>query len=878
MAIQIEYELDILDISARLNDDSVVILEPSSGLNIVYGRNGAGKSSLINALAGADSTVTLILRAPNHDKDPGNPSTIWEEVLDEFDWQCQQIYGVEYLSERCDEIFERHTPLEHWSHLSESPSPWDPIRYSLRLKEKGLKLALGAVKTAQEKWSKAPDLLVDELDADDLAKFRKVINHWFASTENYIQSRRSLPPRLRNFRFTDQEDRESLFDSVRNELNEAILAEVVPRRRDRTDEHLDDSDDTDDIFTELTTLSSGKEILFRAGSLTDVVGETGITAAEVLVAFYVSRLRNKMDADVIDDLDELLYNQEFFENWSGPMKNVFDDAEVIVEDFEIGLTELLDCDHIAVQFLAEKRERKWSASYAIRFPETAADGKSEATQRFLHRLRTCLSSQEDGVSTPDGIAGALYLGALNMHQLDRTLSDQPKYIILDPPQAAHPTIPFTIVNLDKEVDLDEIARRLTLLAVRDATILIQPGEDDEPVIEMPNKGFVDEMIAEFTRIVRTLDLGLTEVFLDLDSSAEAILTRRAPQLRFAVENHPHKRLGFSRLSFAQQRWVRIVLNILMRIHDPNNPVLFVSDEPEIGVHQGAARQVLEYLASMEVPTVISSHSALSFQVRGAKLLHLGATASGVRYISEPIFSENVAEVAEGLGVTPLDLLALKKLLVVGEGEHDVAVFEGLLGLDLTSKLSQRVLLTAARGAKNLLSTTETKIITDYTDLQVLHVADNVSSERVKVVADRLRSELLAGAPVNRALKESGLVELRQNATFEERVLYDLLERCAQRRLMDRFRVFGMSKRDIVEYLPAGAFGLDALWEELREEHAKVKSAGGERDFKEWLRREKNASISARKIKTAFDQLDELHADLKSLLLEFEVLTAVSSLR
>jgi hypothetical protein len=338
------------------------------------------------------------------------------------------------------------------------------------------------------------------------------------------------------------------------------------------------------------------------------------------------------------------------------------------------------------------------------------------------------------------------------------------------------------------------------------------------------------------------------------------------------------RLGFNSLSFAQQRWVRIILNIITRIYDPSRPVLFVSDEPEIGVHQGAARQVLEFLSSLGAPTVISSHSAISFQVRGAKLLHLGTSESGIRYISEPIFSENVAAVAERLGVTPLDLLALKKLLVVGEGEHDVAVFEGLLGLDQTSKLSQRVLLTAARGAKNLLSTTETRIITDYTDLQVLHVADNVNAERVKTVADRLRTELLAETPINRALKESGLVDLRQNATFEERVLYDLLERCAQRRLMNRFRVFGMSKRDIIEYLPVSAFGLNTSWDDLRDEHSKVKHAGGERDFKEWLRRKKNGSISARKIRSAFDQLDEIHPDLKSLLLEFEVLTAVSSLK
>lgn len=881
MPIKFQYEFDIVEILCTLKDDSVVHLDPSNGLNIIYGKNGSGKSSFLNALNGETKQVALLIRAPRDDDNYVDSNLLIGSVLEAFSAKCDEAYGIAGLEKLGEDLFLKRTPLEHWAHLSTWESFGDPVGHSLRLTPKGITLALEAVESTrasqQTTLSSIEEDITDEEGLEFLRRIRTEITKMCDSIAAEIRDRKCLPPQYNYFYYTQQDDRSSLFKVVSDAIDEVYFSEVVPSTAGETEDQKESN--VDDFYVDTTTLSSGRQVRFRTGSLANLLGDGGLSVDEVLIASLVRQLRTAMESDEIDDLDITMYQAEFIENRSEPLREVFDDPESVIEDFELGLVELLNCDHILLEFDTNRRDKRWNAAYVVKLPESAVEVPLGPTRRFVERLFACLESQDEGVSTPEGIAGAMYMGAMGVHQNLKWGSPRPKYICLGFPQPISLRPPVNIVNLDKPIDLDRIAHSLTLLATRDATVLIQPDSDDseETVVELPHRDFVDQMCAEVSRILRGLDLGITEMRLVLEMSARGILTRQPPVMRFLVENSP-KQLPFESLSFAQQRWIRIVLNAIMAIYDDSSPSLLVADEPDIGIHQGAVRQVLEFLSGLNASSIITSHAAVAFQTSGARLLHLGVSESGERTISEPIISEDVASVAHRLGVSSLDLLALKKLLVVGEGEHDVAIFDGLLGLSPTPRLSQRVLLTAARGAKNLLSTTETRIITDYTDLHVLHVADNVSTERVRAVADQLKDAHRAGTPINRALRDCGLVELRQNASFEERVLYDLLERCAQRRLMERFHVFGLSKKDIIEYLPPEAFGLGSSWDDLRSEHHKKKDAGGERDFKEWLRRERNATISARKIKSAFEQLDHIHPDLSDLLTEFEVLTAVSELR
>jgi len=96
-------------------------------------------------------------------------------------------------------------------------------------------------------------------------------------------------------------------------------------------------------------------------------------------------------------------------------------------------------------------------------------------------------------------------------------------------------------------------------------------------------------------------------------------------------------------------------------------------------------------------------------------------------------------------------------------------------------------------------------------------------------------------------------------------------------MLDRFHVFGLGRKDVIEYLPASAFGLTDGWEKLRSDFDQFRDT--ERlDFKDWLRRERSAEISTRRIRSAFDSLDSVDSELLQLLSEIEIRAAVSALR
>jgi hypothetical protein len=255
----------------------------------------------------------------------------------------------------------------------------------------------------------------------------------------------------------------------------------------------------------------------------------------------------------------------------------------------------------------------------------------------------------------------------------------------------------------------------------------------------------------------------------------------------------------------------------------------------------------------------------------AHLVHLSVSPEGERTISPPALSGRVSDVADDLGVSPIELLAMRKLLIVCEGEHDVAVVQGLIDCSPSKGLRQRVIVAAARGVANLHSTAACSIVAEYTDLRVLHVADNSNLDEIRKISDFLQN-CPKEFSVSEALKRSGLLERRNIASPEDRVLLNLLEAIAKRRLLNRFHIFGLRKKDIIEYLPESSFGLTHSWSQLRSDFYKFK--GEPRlTFKEWLRIERFAQISSRKVREAMEMQDVLADDLTKLLKEIERLAS-----
>jgi hypothetical protein len=82
----------------------------------------------------------------------------------------------------------------------------------------------------------------------------------------------------------------------------------------------------------------------------------------------------------------------------------------------------------------------------------------------------------------------------------------------------------------------------------------------------------------------------------------------------------------------------------------------------------------------------------------------------------------------------------------------------------------------------------------------------------------------------------------------------------------RIHPVGLKKPDIIQYVPASSFGLSAEWSTLFDEY---RTASPQTSFKEWLRNEKGARISARSVREAFEELPSLDDDLAAVLMLIE---------
>ena len=878
MAIHFDKDFSLEDIEVALPDKSVVWLEPRNGLNVIYGKNGTGKSSVIGSLMAEKGRAVFYLRDVLNAKSE-NSLDLSEYMV----WISLAATAIEKVSTGQGDFLTNHLESEEYFESVSASHAWSSLKWPQQANNKvgfgvvgvptpaGKALLLECLISVGAEWEEQ----AEGIEADDPSEWRSelLVNAKAAlvRAETLIREGGTLPSlfmRAVNY----QEGEPLLLARVRSAINEAIFGDVVPEKFGG-DSDVDGASDASDV---VSILESGHRVSFRTGPLTEIYGNQ-LDPIEVLVEQKSWHLRGVMSSECSDSMDLPEWAEWAGElPESGPLSQVFAEPEEVIETFKTAIRNLVDEGFVAL-------ERSWdrdelTPSYAIRVPETLDDISSDEARVFFSRIRACTSTpMEDG---PDVLAGFMYLDALGMLALEWVDVAGPKYLLVRSFDSTPMEFPLRIIDLAATPDLKAVAFGLSKLAMKGATLMMTEGdEEDEDSVVMPGLPAVEAMLAEANKMLKSLEIGLTEVRLLLNTRPSDFFEGRQPVLRFGVEQSGMW-LTYEMLSSAQQRWVNILLNILSNLHVPRYATLFVCDEPDMGVHQGAARQVLEFLAELPIPTVVTSHSAVSFQIDRSHLVHLSVeklNERSIRVISEPVLSDDVARAAAQLGVSTLDLLALKRLLVVGEGEHDVAVFEGLIGLTRDSKTRQRSLITAARGARNLLSTVEARIVTDYTDMHVLSIADNIRAARITAVRDKLLEGEREGLPAGRNIKLSGLIELRQDSRFEERVLFDLLERCAQRRMLDRFHVFGLGRKDVIEYLPASAFGLTDGWEKLRSDFDQFR--GAERlDFKDWLRRERGAEISTRRIRSAFDSLDSVDSELLQLLSEIEIRAAVSALR
>lgn len=206
---------------------------------------------------------------------------------------------------------------------------------------------------------------------------------------------------------------------------------------------------------------------------------------------------------------------------------------------------------------------------------------------------------------------------------------------------------------------------------------------------------------------------------------------------------------------------------------------------------------------------------------------------------------------------------LSDVFLLVEGEHDRLVFGRLLGEKFTEL---GVDLLPFRGGAQLAHVIDSQFLFMFTDARVIIVLDNLPAEPIGQLWSEVRERLATGdlLGARRPLERLG----REG---EEGFLKEFGIRAVEESRADRIEVFGLSKRDIICYLPIQAVVPSALsWQEVEARYEKEYPPGSQRqpdhmNFKRWLRSAYGVRITLPVIRAAIDSLDAVPNEFVDLL-------------
>lgn len=897
MAAQITNDAIVVDIEIELPDGSMVWLEPDTGLNVIYGKNGSGKTSFLRAITAGKCAGTLYLQIPTYNASEVIPETFTSIYLTSLDIISRSLFkikkSVEFLGHRrrfFEEMFLPPTPIEMWALLNLNyKRPFvareDIPKFSrCQLTEKGKQLLTEEIKEFQKSLE----------SKDFFDPFNETSDLEFSHNTKWIEEKIRLDNLARNAIAEINETgfvSQSVIDHHHSSFSRSIADAI----------HTNVIDECREIEFQLRAENAIGIEFHNHEDFSQQVQFLNRDANKILVELLGWKLQDLFER--LTDTDR----RSSFVYWFDPIANgyreqinqqILNEWNDLLKIFSVALSTLIDDALIAIErdSSLENSFVRFGAyfksgipQFAIRLPSNTPKAQDTETDKFFTHILTFLEEYPSERYSSSGLIGAMFLATIG-DSPDFGNSAYPRqlrhrttkrYLRVKHQFASEVAEAPGIVDLSRPIDLKSLASSLLDFTTIGSNFLMSPphisnGQTclDEGNVELPNLPRVNAMIEQASQILRSFDIGIYGIDYDIKFDYDSVRLRTQPEIKFWTTEGSQS-IQFEEMSHAQQLWTTYLLNILLCNPSRDNPMIFVADEPDSGVHQSASREILEFLAALPCTSIITSHSPTSLRIDSAHLVHLSISPNGLRTISPPTQSKTVSEVATNLGVTPIELLALIKLLVVCEGDHDVAVIEGLLKHSRIPGIQQRVIVSAARGVANLQSTATCSIITEYTELNVLHIADNSNLEEIRRVADYLRN-CPQGMNISRALEQSGLAELQKNASHEDRVMLNLLDAIAKRNLLGRFHLYGLCKKDIIEYLPEESFGLTDTWEKLRHDFNHFQ---GMRNlpFKEWLRSERSAQISSRKVKEAFSKVEELNEELSELLREIERLAKPPSI-
>ena len=379
------------------------------------------------------------------------------------------------------------------------------------------------------------------------------------------------------------------------------------------------------------------------------------------------------------------------------------------------------------------------------------------------------------------------------------------------------------------------------------------------VIELTSEGFeaFQTFVGQIGRDIASLQIGLSDLRVDVSSSIREWMAG-VPFTLNAKVSGTGDWAPYKSLSSAQKKSVDIAiqLNKLNRGKGPSSnsgDVIVIGDEIDNGFHLQAVDSLYRYIA-LNVPIAyVASHSPVALRTPWLSKIHVNSDDQNRVHVSALDVAGPIEDIAEELGVMASDLLGLKRGFVLVEGEHDVAVINGLFDhLPDFKAISDQIAVIPMRGHRNMPAESDSEIILSYTSASLLFVVDNARNEELSGLRGKAIQLLNSGMKPEKVIAELKLRDSRDSSSPEERTIYQIMERSIQKRQLSRINFFGLSVKDVIMLFSPEHFGLTQSWQEL--EVLFGARVDRQLNFKDFLRSQ-GATISTAKVRAAISAIE-----------------------
>ena len=374
---------------------------------------------------------------------------------------------------------------------------------------------------------------------------------------------------------------------------------------------------------------------------------------------------------------------------------------------------------------------------------------------------------------------------------------------------------------------------------------------------------LDDFSQQATAILHEV-LGSSAPDLAVEVDPEEALRTGLPVRLVADDYGVLERINVRELSEAQKRWsliaMRLAYSSTFRVSGAAN--ILILDEPDASLHVSARRSLslglIGLVDRLGLTAFVTTHAMELIDLPGARLWHTSRVEGRVA-LSRLSTSELSQLSPETLGVRRSDILLLTRTWLVVEGDHDEAVLEAWIGDELKIHM---VRMLKMRGTHRALSVLDSQLLFDGTDAHVVVLTDNTRGP----VVTRSTSFLAESSTSHPGPLIAKMQRLLQTAEREEQILVDLAVATVKRGLSSRLTFLGLSKPDIIEYLPVDSFVPGSTWPALVNEWKRSAQPRSRRpDFKKWLREVKGAKVSASSLRSAAERADTIPEDVTRVL-------------